>query len=55
MFTSDEKKKLVEYGVKEFRLHPEFLTLLIDEFNIVYERILEAKLEHISKGKHQTK
>jgi len=45
MFTSDEKKKMVEYGVKEFNLHPEFLTWLIDEFNNMYEAILEAKLE----------
>ena len=45
MFTTDEKKKMVEYGIKEFNLHPDFLTWLIDEFNNTYDAILEEKLK----------
>ena len=41
----DEKKKMVEYGVKEFNLRPDFLTWLIDEFNDTYDAILESKLK----------
>lgn len=36
---------MVEYGVKEFNLRPDFLTWLIDEFNDIYDAILEEKLK----------
>jgi len=47
MFTDDEKKKMVEYGVEQFSLNPEFLKWLIDEFNKTYEEILKAKLKSL--------
>ena len=47
MYADDEKKKMVEYGVKEFSLNPEFLKWLIDEFNKTYDEILKAKLESL--------
>lgn len=45
MYTSEKKKEMVEYGIKEFGLNPEFLKWLIDEFNIVYQQILEERIK----------
>jgi hypothetical protein len=45
MYTNEQKKEMVEYGIKKFNLDHEFLNWLIDEFNIIYQKILEERIE----------
>jgi len=52
IYTNEQKKKMVEYGVKQFALNPEFLNWLIDEFNIVYIKLLELKCENCKLYNH---
>jgi hypothetical protein len=45
--TADEKRRMVEYGVTNWKLSQEFVEWLIEEFEQVYTKILEQKLKEV--------